>query len=52
MQRWNYEPAAYTERVRVGNSLPVGCARRTSIPTRMPRKLICIFWFDTINFNS
>ena len=31
---WNYEPAAHTERVRVGNSLPVSCARRNSISTR------------------
>ena len=30
---WNYEPAAHTERVHVGNSPPVGCARRISIPT-------------------
>ena len=30
---WNYDPAAQTERVRVGNSLPIGCARRISIPS-------------------
>jgi len=32
-----YEPAAHTERVRVGNSLPVSCARRNSISTRSSR---------------
>jgi len=35
---WNYEPAAHTERVRVGNSLPVSCARRNSISTRSLQK--------------